>query len=112
MQEVVTMPGDISRSSNPGKPQSVKAGWLADLKINKLKYFVLKAEDFLNVLSESEARAFNMMLMKLEHKRESQGKTPANFYWVVNRDEPYADKVRALIEKHHGIKLSTERRNT
>jgi hypothetical protein len=45
------------------------------------------------------------MLKKHEEYREAQGKPPTNRYWVVNRDEPYADQVKRIIEQNEGIVL-------
>lgn len=76
---------------------TLKELWLQDFKEKKLKYFVLKAEDFLNALNDEEIDIFNRMLKKHEMWRVKKGKTEYNQYWVVNRDEPYADQVKKLI---------------
>lgn len=100
------MPGEVSRS-NPG-PKDVKdirLSWRLHLQKNKIKYFVIKADEFLQALSPSEAKKFNILLRRYERWREGQGKTASNSYYIVNRDEPYAETVKDLIEANEGIKL-------
>jgi hypothetical protein len=101
------MPGPVS-DSNPGPmdAMSFKDEWLAYLKREGSKFFVLKCIDFLECLSAEEVIIFNMMLRKQEEYREAQGKPPFNRYWVVNRDEPYAHLVKEIIEGNEGIKLN------
>ncbi len=76
--------------------------WLANLKYNRVKFFVLKAEDFLRALDDEEVDQFDQMLYAHECLRVRGGRLPSNRYYVVNRDEPYADEIRAIIEKHEG----------
>jgi len=97
------MPGPVSDSL----PiiNAFKEGWQSALREDGFKYFVLKCEDFLNALTSKEARAFDRMLQKHESYRVKKGKSSSNRYWVVNRDEPYADEVKRLIEKNRGIVL-------
>lgn len=97
------MPGPVSQSMHFFG--DFKEDWLDEMKKGKLRYFVLKAIDFLEALTEEEAESFNNMLKKHEAYRKALGKTSSNKYWIVNRDEPYADQVKKLIEDHHGIKL-------
>jgi hypothetical protein len=66
------------------------------------KYFVLKIDDFLASLDDEEIKLFNIFLYKHENYRESKGKRRTNSFWVVNRDEPYAPKVRELINTKGG----------
>ena len=94
------MPGDVSRSI---ELPDMRDQWLEDLKTEGLRFFVLKAEDFLRALSEEEAFYFNQMLKKHEDYRTGKGKSSYNKYWVVNRDEPYAEEVRELIFKSEGV---------
>lgn len=101
------MPGPVSQS-NPGprdRHSSVKDEWLAYLRKEGSKFFVLKCVDFLECLTTDEVIAFNMMLKKHEEYREAQGKPPSNRYYIVNRDEEYAPEVKALIESNEGITL-------
>lgn len=70
---------------------------------NGFKYFVLKAEEFLeSLIDDDEATFFNEMLQGYGRYRLENGKTKANSYYIVNRDEPWADEVRAVMEKHLG----------
>jgi hypothetical protein len=99
------MPGPVSQS-NPGqKDLSFKDEWLAYLRKEGSKFFVLKCIDFLECLSAEEVIVFNMMLKKHEEYRRAQDKPPFNRYWVVNRDEHYSHFVKEIIEEHEGIKL-------
>jgi hypothetical protein len=61
--------------------------WKKDLNRKGFKFFVLKAEDFLDCLSEEEVEQFNYFLFKHEKYRISKGKTPSNSYYVINRDD-------------------------
>jgi len=97
------MPGPISESYDPWVFSKKK--WKEHIKTQGLKFFVLKCEDFLDAITEDEADTFNEMLAKMERARQSLGKVPANKYWVVNRDEPYADKVKRIIEENEKITL-------
>jgi hypothetical protein len=45
------------------------------------------------------------MLVKVERARQPKGKPPSNKYWVVNRDEPYVDQVKEIIEKNEKVSL-------
>lgn len=60
--------------------------WLKDLEASDCKYFVIKAEDLLEVLNEDMLREFSDMLYYYNEYREQQGK-PINKYFVLNRDE-------------------------
>jgi putative SOS response-associated peptidase YedK len=74
--------------------RDVWSQWVRD---HKLKYFVLKMEDWFAALTDNDLMLFNGMLQKVERYREGLGKSPNNDYWIVNRDEPYADLVKSLI---------------
>ncbi len=71
--------------------------WLEDLKKEFFKYFVLKAEDFLPSLNRFQLEEFNLMIKQYEEYRKSKGKKEHNQYWIINRDEPYADQVKKII---------------
>lgn len=90
------MPGPISDSIPEVHDVDAKE-WRQWLRENGFKYFVLKAEDFLSALDADQVDEFNMMLKAHELYRVKRGKSMSNAYWVVNRDEPYADQVKALI---------------
>ncbi len=74
-----------------------KNQWITDMKQQGFKYCVFKWEDFFDALSANEVAWFNGFLKKMENHRISQHKSPGNNYWVVNRDESYADVVKNLI---------------
>lgn len=92
----MTTPGPVS-DSMPTPRDVTKRQWLKEMKVKKFKYFILKAEDFLQALDADEIEHFNYFMQQHEKWRVEHGKTPSNDYWVVNRDEPYADQVCALI---------------
>jgi hypothetical protein len=70
-----------------------------------LKYVVWKVEDVLAVCNQKQVAMLDGIGKMIGEKRLSEGKTPDNFYYIVNADEPYADKVKALIEEHEGEKV-------
>lgn len=83
--------------------RGLKKRWLEDLKKDNIKFFVLKIEDLFNAFSEEEAEIFDDLLARHEKYRISLGKKPNNKYWIVNRDEPYADEVKKIIEVNEGV---------
>ena len=89
----------------PNPSLDIREDWRRHLKTRRMKYFVIKAEEFLEALSAEEARKFNILLRKYERYREESGKCAYNNYYVVNRDENYANVVKDLIEANEGIQL-------
>lgn len=62
------------------------------------KYVVVKQADLNAYLNRDEYHQLMALLDKIRAGRLSkEGKYPQNYY-VVNKDEPYADAVRRLIE--------------
>ena len=92
------MPGPVSQSNNTRT--ITKEQWLNHLRENNLKFFVLKAEDFLLSLSDDDVELFNMFLYKHEEYREKLGKTRYNNYWIINRDEDWSDEIKSVMNKH------------
>lgn len=78
--------------------------WKKDLEKDGFKYFVLKMEDLFEACDEDWIFGFNEILKKYNAHRETLGKS-INNYWLVNRDEPYANQVKEIIEKNKGVKL-------
>lgn len=99
------MPGPVSDSMPEMFDLPFKQRWLQELNDNGIRYFVLKIEDFFRSLDDLEVAEFNNMLRKCERFRKSKGKKASNDYWIVNRDEPFASKVKKLIEEHYNIVL-------
>jgi hypothetical protein len=64
-----------------------------------LKYLVLKIDDINRYLDEKAKIELAAASTSIETLRMIEGKT-INEYFVVNKDEPYADKVKALIDEH------------
>ncbi len=91
------MPGRGSEFYDPtANPRVYRERWKRQMRGLECKYFVLKADEFLDTLSPEQLASFNEMLIAYNSARSERGK-PVNKYYVVNRDEPYADQVRALI---------------
>lgn len=82
----------------------IKEEWLKQFENEELKFFVLKAEDFLEVLSEEEIKLFNSWLERHEQYRINKGKEPFNEYYVVNRDDVPNIKSREEFFKIIGYK--------
>jgi len=66
----------------------------AELKLNT--HIVIKREDLDKYLNPAQVGALMDMLSRINEKREESGKK-VNDYYVVNTDEPYAQKVLDLI---------------
>ena len=91
------MPGPVSDPHpGPNDPYDRMEQWQKELQVDGFKYFVLKMDDVFASLTSYELEDFNECLYKYNARRKRQGK-PVNAYWVVNRDEPYADIVKDLI---------------
>ncbi|MCR6791669.1 MULTISPECIES: hypothetical protein [Bacillus cereus group] len=67
-----------------------------------MKFVVLKSEDIDKVANKNEIAALNSLSLKINNMRFNEGRTPNPEYLVVNKDEPYAEKVLCLIMKHEG----------
>ncbi len=65
------------------------------------KYLVLKHDDIELYLKKRDKTDLDIMLLGIAQGRMDDGKEP-NRYVVVNEDEPYAEQVWKLIEKHQG----------
>lgn len=66
-------------------------------EIIKNKFLVVKTEDINKHLSKSERKALVDALLTIRNGRILDGKKPENEYWIVNQDEPYADKILQTI---------------
>lgn len=84
--------------------KDIREVWEAKMDEQGLKFFVLKSEDLFK-LSEDMVKEFNAILYSIENNRAEQGKSANNKYWVVNRDEEFAPKVKKMIEDSKGIEL-------
>lgn len=60
-------------------------------------HVVIKREDILKYLEESEQIALEEMINKIIRGRAKDNKKPINNYYVVNKDEPYAEVVHGII---------------
>lgn len=70
-----------------------------------MKYVFWKVEDVLSVCNKKQLEMLDEIGQKIDEKRKSEGKSMNNYY-IVNEDEPFSDKVKALIEEHVGEKIS------
>lgn len=67
-------------------------------------HVVVKREDILKYLEEPEQIALEEMLNKIILGRTLDHKKPINNYYVVNKDEPYAEVVRGIIIGGEAVK--------
>ena len=67
-------------------------------------HVVIKREDILKYLEEPEQIALEEMLNKITRGRAKDNKKPTNNYYVVNKDEPYAEVVHGIIIGGEAVK--------
>lgn len=67
-------------------------------------HVVVKREDILKYLEEPEQIALEEMLNKIIRGRAKDHKKPINNYYVVNKDEPYAEVVHGIIIGGEAVK--------
>lgn len=82
---------------------TLKEKWGKKLKIRGLKFFVIKIDDLFEALDDRNIECFDKLLGAIEYYRIKKGKDPNNNYYIVNRDEPYANEVKNIIEENEGI---------
>jgi hypothetical protein len=70
-----------------------------------MKYIVLKTDDVNRYLDKNSLAELAIICANISLQRTIEGKAD-NQYFVVNTDEPYADKVKALIEEHEGEEVT------
>lgn len=68
------------------------------------KYLVLKWDDIQKHLSDVEREALDDLIDNIAIGRMGKRKTENN-YVVINEDEPYAEQVWQLIQKHWEAKV-------
>ena len=73
---------------------------------NGYTHIVFKREDVFKYLEESEQVALDVMMKKIMRGREEDGKKRLNSYYVVNKDEPYAEVVHGVIMGGEAVKES------
>ena len=71
---------------------------------NEYTHIVLKREDIFKYLEEPEQVALDVMMEKIMRGREEDGKKRLNSYYVVNKDEPYAEVVHGVIMGGEAVK--------
>lgn len=67
-------------------------------------HVVIKREDILKYLEETEQITLDEMLNKIIRGRAKDNKKPINNYYVVNKDEPYAEVVHGIIVGGEAVK--------
>ena len=67
-------------------------------------HIVIKKEDVLKYLEEPEQIALEEMLYRISRSRAEDNKNPFNKYYVVNKDEPYAEVVHGVIMGGEAVK--------
>lgn len=77
---------DIERHYKNGETFTVKEN----------THIVIKEDDIRKHLSNEEQKIFDMLYEKIMLGRYSEGRTNA-LYYVVNRDEPYSEKILDVI---------------
>ena len=65
--------------------------------IKQDKFVVLKRDDIKKHLNETDLKYLHFICHKIGIKRELEGKKNYNHYWVVNKDECYADQIEKLV---------------
>lgn len=71
-------------------------------------HIVLKKEDVLRYLEESERKVLENMIYKIMRGRDADGKKGFNSYYVVNEDEPYAEIVHNVILGGEALKRTLD----
>jgi len=74
----------------------------------RMKFAVLKIDDVRKYCSEESKRDLDKVVLEITTGRMEDGKNPDNHYLIVNIDEPYADEVKSIIEKHEGEKVNLQ----
>lgn len=60
-------------------------------------HIIIKREDIAKYLNKSEQIALEYILNKIIRGRTNDNKKPVNKYYIVNKDEPYAEIVHNII---------------
>jgi len=63
------------------------------------KYEVMKLDDIEKYLPNEMKEWLHVIIETIQEGREKDNKVPCNHYVVINEDEPYAEKVWALIQE-------------
>jgi hypothetical protein len=72
-----------------------------------MKYVVLKVDDINKYCSALGRDRFVASINEITRGRKAEGKGE-NTYFVINTDEPYAEEVKEIIEKHEEEKITFE----
>lgn len=72
--------------------------------MSEMKYSVIKNEEIGLYLSPYQKECLSTIWDSIHRGRFNTGKSPVNYYLIVNIDEPYAGEVADLIEYHERAK--------
>ena len=72
-------------------------------------HIVIKKKDIFLYLSKTEQATLKEMLDKITSGRAKAGKQPCNRYYVINKDEPYAEVIRGIIIGGEAAKEQSEK---
>ncbi len=78
-----------------GKESEVQS---QEFKVKDGSHIVIKSEDVIRALDSQGLRTLTRLLKKIADHRKRNGKEGTPGYYVVNRDEPYADAVLEIIK--------------
>lgn len=67
-------------------------------------HIVIKKEDVLKYLEEPDQIALEGMLYRILRSRAEDNKNPFNKYYIVNKDESYAEVVHGVIMGGEAVK--------
>jgi len=68
-------------------------------------YYVFKVEDF-EKLPPLQAQDVRIALTEIAKIRSKEGKPSFNEYYVINKDEPYADRIFNVIKEEETLKAA------
>ena len=64
------------------------------------KFLVVKDEDIEKHLNSFDKKELSRLMGKIAKGRAMEGKNEDNFYLVINQDEPYAFKIKEIMQRH------------
>ena len=82
---------------------NLKEDWIYQMKSRGFKYFVLKAEDFLESLTESEILEFNDFLITYNEYRKPK---PINTYFIIDRDDYTFENTEEFLKAIDNYKIN------
>lgn len=71
-----------------------------------MKFVVYKVEDILKVCNTEQLAVLDGIAKCIGEMRKEEGRNTEPHYYVINKDEPYSDEIKAIIEKHEGEEVT------